>query len=355
MSGTPGNMEPFAVGNRMIGPGNPCFIIAEAGSNHGRDLKRAFNLIAAAAEAGADAVKFQTFSARTLFSEKAPVAGKKKKSGAPQTIWDVLRKLELPREWHPKLRDYCEKKKVIFLSTPFDERAVDELERVGVPAYKIASVDITYVQLLKKVASTRKPILLSTGMADLGDIEDALDVIYGENNRRVALLHCAVNHPPRFEDLNLRAMDTMRDAFNVPVGFSDHTMSITPDVIAAARGACIIEKHFTLSRNLPGPDHPFALEPAELGEMCRAVRFTEQALGSPVKQCTGAERENYRLHRRSLVAAADIPGHAKISRRMLAVKRPGYGIQPSMLNLVVGRKAKRDIAREDVITWDMIE
>lgn len=349
-------MRELVVGKRKIGD-HPCFIIAEAGSNHDRDLDQAFRLIDVAVEAGADAVKFQTYSAESMYSKKTPkpqYLKKKELSAKDESLWDVIKRIEMPREWHPKLADYCAKKNIIFMSTPFDLRAVDELEGVGVLAYKIASFEITHLPLLEKVGKTGKPVILSTGMADLPDIERALGIIYKTGNDQVALLHCAVNYPPKHEDLNLRAMDTMRQAFQVPVGFSDHTLGITADIAAVARGASIIEKHFTLDRNLKGPDHPFALEPVELKDMVGAIRETERSLGSPIKKHTEAEKELYRIGRRSLVAACKIAKGRKITREMIEVKRPGYGIPTKDMDLAVGRQAKRNIDEDEILTWEMI-
>ncbi|MEW6202619.1 MAG: N-acetylneuraminate synthase family protein [bacterium] len=346
------------IGKHKVGAGHPCFIIAEAGSNHDRKLEQAFQLIDVAAEAGADAVKFQTFSAETLYSRKAPMVShirKTKLSEKGETLWDVIKRVEMPRKWHAPLAEHCRKRKIIFLSTPFDEKAVDELEAVGVPAYKIASVDITNMPLLRKTARTGKPIILSTGAANLADIETAVNVIHSEGNKSIILLHCVIKHPPEFEDLNLRAMETMRLALHLPVGFSDHTRGIVADVAAVALGACVIEKHFTLNRSLPGPDHPFALEPDELKEMCQAVRLTEKSLGSPLKRVTPAEAEHILLSRRSLVAARDIKKGKTITRSMLAVKRPGCGIPTDMMNIIIGRKARINIEHDEILMWEMIE
>jgi len=271
-----------------------------------------------------------------------------------ETVWDLLKRLELPREWHKDLAKYCKEKKIIFLSTPFDLEAVDQLEEVGMPAYKIASYEITHLPLLKRVAETDKPIILSTGMADLSDIETALDVIYKTGNRNVILLHCAINYPPKFEDLNLRAIQTMKQAFQLPVGFSDHTMGITADIAAVALGACAIEKHYTTSRKLDGPDHSFAVEPEELKAMVRGIREAEKALGSPVKKRTQAEEEMYKLGRRSLVAAKRINRGSVIQPDMIDVKRPGFGIPTKLMDVVVGKKAKVDIDEDEILTWEMI-
>ena len=345
------------IGNRHIGEGSPCFIIAEAGSNHNRDFDTALKLVDVAVEAGADAVKFQIFSAATIYSKKTPMASyltKKNLAEKDESLYDLIKKLEIPRHWTPDLMHYCQKKGIVFLSTPFDLAAVDELEQVGVEAFKVASFEITHLPMLKRISATGRPIVLSTGMANLDDIEVALDAIKSGGNSEVALLHCAIAYPPRFEDVNLRAMDTMKQAFQVPVGFSDHTMGYVTDVAAVARGACIIEKHFTLSRNQKGPDHPFSLEPEELKQMVVAIRQTEQILGSPVKRATAAEAELHRIARRSLVAACNIKAGTIITEEMLAVKRPGFGIPTRMMSVVVGREAAVDIEEDDILTWEMI-
>lgn len=344
------------IGNKLVGENEPCFIIAEAGSNHDRKLEHAFKLIEIAKEAGADAIKFQTYSAETIYSKKTPKPDYMKKKGLSaekETLWDVIKRIEMPRDWHPKLKAYCDQQGIMFLSTPFDLKAVDELEAVGIEAYKIASFEITHLPLVEHAARQGKPIILSTGMADLADIESALDAIYRQGNRDVALLHCAINYPPRYEDLNLRAMTTMRQAFQLPVGFSDHTLDIISDVAAVALGANVIEKHFTLDRKLPGPDHPFALEPAELKMMVKAIRNTEKSLGSAVKKHTDAEKELYKIGRRSLVAACRIPKGTKITREMLEVKRPGYGIPTKLMENVIGRTARIDIDEDDILSWEM--
>lgn len=350
-------MNKVKIANRWVGDGEPAFIIAEAGSNHNGSLAQAKRLIDVAAEAGADAVKFQTFKAEKLYSKKTPDMSYLKKSKLlkeGQTVWDLLKKNELPRGWQKTLSDYSKKRKIIFLSTPFDLEAVDELDALKMPAIKIASYEITHLPLLEHAARKKKPIILSTGMADLSDIETALEVLRKAGNRDVVLLHCAINYPPRFEDVHLRAMATMRQAFQLPVGYSDHTTGIAADIAAVALGACAIEKHFTLSRKLPGPDHPFAIEPHELAAMVQGIREAEKSLGSPIKRRTAAEEEMYKLGRRSLVAACAIPKGAKIKRAMVEVKRPGYGIPTKMMPVVVGRTAKVAIEEDDILQWDML-
>lgn len=349
-------MNDISIGRKRVGEGHPCFIIAEAGSNHDRKLEQAYRLINIAKESGADAVKFQTYTAECLYSKKTPKPEYLKKKGLSskdESLWDVIKRIEMPREWHAKLKDYCSKNDIIFMSTPFDLRAVDELEEVGMLAYKIASFEITHLPLLEKAGNTGKPIILSTGMADLSDIKIALKIIYNAGNHKVALLHCAVNYPPKYEDLNLRAMDTMRQAFKVPVGFSDHTLGIISAIAAVARGACIIEKHFTIDRKLKGPDHSFALEPDEFKEMVRAIRDTEKSLGSAAKKRSPSEEELYLIGRRSLVAGCNISKGTKITREMIEVKRPGYGIQVKEMDKLIGKIAKADIEEDDILKWDM--
>lgn len=350
-------MKKIKIAHRWVGEGEPAFIIAEAGSNHNGSLTQAKKLIDVAADAGADAVKFQTFKAEKLYSKKTPDMSYLKKSKLlkkGQTVWDLLKQNELPRGWQKALADYCKKRKVLFLSTPFDIEAVDELDALKMPAIKIASYEITHLPLLAHAARKKKPIILSTGMADLSDIETALEVIYKAGNHNVILLHCAINYPPRFEDVNLRAMDTMRKAFQLPIGYSDHTTGVAVDIAAVSLGACVIEKHFTTSRKLPGPDHPFAIEPDELRAMVQGIREAEASLGSPIKRRTAAEEEMYKLGRRSLVAACAIQKGQVIKRNMIEVKRPGFGIPTKDMASLIGRTAKRNIEEDDILQWDML-
>lgn len=344
------------LGGHRLGDDEPCYVIAEAGSNHNHKLQVALQLIDVAAEAGADAVKFQTFTADGLYSRKTPDIGYLKDKGLirpGESVHELVDRIAMPWDWHQALVDHCRRREVDFLSTPFEERAVDLLQQVDVPAFKVASFEIGHLPLLEKIGQTAKPVILSSGMASLGDIELALETLYRAGTRQVALLHCAVGYPPRFEDLNLRAIETLRMAFGCPVGFSDHSLGHTSDVVAIALGACIIEKHFTLDRKLTGPDHPFSLEPKELQAMIGAIREAQAALGSTTKKRSSAEDELYTKARRSLVAAVRIPAGARIERDMLTVKRPGTGVPPSMIDWVVGRTARKDIEADDVIQADM--
>ena len=338
------------IGKKVIGDGQPCYIIAEAGANHNRDMRIAKKLIEMAAEAGADAVKFQTYSAETLYSKKTPKFTYLK----DQDVFKLIKDIELPREWQAELSDICKDNGVHFLSSPFDNRAIDELAALKVLAFKIASFEIVDLDLIGYAASKKRPMIISTGMADLTDIEDAMRTVLGKGNNDIVLLHCNSLYPTPFNIINLRAMDTMRHAFKVPVGFSDHSLGTIIPLVAVARGASVIEKHFTLDRKLKGPDHPFAIEPDELKQMCKGIRDVETALGTGIKQRSPEEAEMYLKGRRSLVARVDIPKGTKITEKMLVNKRPGHGILPKFKKMVVGRTARKDIEEDDVLTWDMV-
>ena len=344
----------LSIGGRWVGAGEPCFVIAEAGANHNRDLGMGKALIDVAAEAGADAVKFQTYSAETLYSRHTPRFSYLE-GVSDRDTWDLIKSIELPREWQAVLAAHARARGIAFLSTPFDHRAVDELAALGVPAYKIASFEIVDLPLIAHAAARGRPMILSTGLATYEDIADAVAACDAAGNREVALLQCASLYPAPPARMNLRAMATMRAAFGVPVGLSDHSLGIHVAVAAAGLGAAIVEKHFTLDRSLPGPDHPFAVEPRELGEMIRQIREVEAALGDGMK--LGPAPEEVEMHdkaRRSLIAARAIPRGTTIDRSMIAIKRPGFGIRPKFVDLVVGRVAKVDIGEDAVLTWDML-
>lgn len=338
------------VDGRRIGPGRPCFIIAEAGSNHDRNINTALALIDAATEARADAVKFQTYSAETLYSKFTP-----RHSSSKQKPWDLIKSVEMPREWLGRLKKHADKRGIIFFSTPFDFAAVRELEAIRVPIYKIASMELSDVTLIKTVARTGKPIILSTGGASLEEIERASAVCRKEGNGQIALLQCTVSYPAPAEYINLRAMNTLTSAFGVPVGFSDHSVGIHMSCAAVALGASIVEKHFTLSRNSKGPDHPFAIEPDELARMVRDIREVEAGLGDGLKNGPVApELENYKIAHRTIHASRRIPKGARVTRAMLCVKRPGLGIEPSQMDLLIGRRARATIPADSWIRWDMV-
>lgn len=346
-------MTEITIAGRKVGQRYPCLIIAEAGSNHDRKLSQAHQLIDIAAEAGADAVKFQSFTAPKIAAmTQDPVA--QINFGGAQSLYELYRKIELPAEWQAELKEHASARGLIFLSTPFDTDAVDRLDRLGIPAFKIASFELVDLPFLRYVARKGKPMILSTGMANLGEIEEALAVVREEGLKEVALLHCAINYPAKFENLNLSAMKTMARAFQVPVGYSDHTLGISIPIAAVALGACILEKHFTIDRSLPGPDHGFALEPQELKAMVRGIRETEAAIGSPIKQVAPDELDHRKRGRRSLFARETIYAGSVITQEMIAILRPGVGIAPKYLDLVIGRKAQVTIEKDEPITWEKI-
>jgi N,N'-diacetyllegionaminate synthase len=343
-------MKRVKIGNELIGENEPCFIIAEAGSNHNGSLEQAKRLIEVAVESGVDAVKFQIFRAENLYSKYAPGFSYLK----GQNVYDLIKSIETPREWIKELVKYCKERNIDFLASVFDFEAVDLLEKY-VPAYKIASFEIVDLELIKHVAEKGKPMIISTGMANLGEIEEAVHAIKSTGNEDIILLHCNSLYPTPVEIVNLRAIETMKNAFKLPVGFSDHTLGIHIPIAAVAMGACMIEKHFTLDRSLPGPDHSFALEPDELKEMVRCIRDVEKAKGSGIKEKSKLESEEmYVKARGSIHAKVDILKGTKITRNMLIIKRPGYGIKPKFINMVVGREAKNDIKEDEWITWDKV-
>ena len=343
----------FEIEARTVGDGSPCYVVAEAGANHNRDLGLALELVDVAAEAGANAVKFQTYTGSALYSSRTPRFAYLTDERSPQELLDAI---ALPRQWHSKLADRARERRIHFFSSPFDHAAIDELHAVGVPAMKIASFELVDLPLIRHAAETGLPLILSTGMAQYGEIEDALREAAEAGNDNVALLRCASLYPAPPALMNLRAMETLRTAFGVPVGLSDHTTGIAVALGGAALGMDILEKHFTLSRDMEGPDHPFALEPTELKALVNGVREVESALGKGrLEGPSDAEaKEMYRLARRSVIAATDIPQGSVITREMLTIKRPGYGIAPKHLDLIVGRTARVDIPFDEVVTWDMV-
>ena len=267
----------------------------------------------------------------------------------------MIKKLELSKEDHQELMAYTKHKSIMFLSTPFDERSVDLLAELEVPLIKISSGEITNHQFLKYIAKKLHPIILSTGMSTLKEVAEAVAVIKEAGCKDLTLLHCTSNYPARVEDCNLLAMKTMADAFDVPVGYSDHTLGIYVSLAATALGACVIEKHFTLDKNFPGPDHKASLEPAELKEMVNGIRMIEMALGSPVKTPVESELEVQSIVRRSIVAKIDIPEGTMIAEDMLSYKRPGTGISPEDLNLLIGKKTKQYINKNEIIKFEKLE
>jgi len=328
------------------------YIIAEAGVNHNGSLAVARQLIDAAREAGADAVKFQTFKADKLVSKSAQKADyQKQTTGAEESQHAMIKKLELDRAAHLELIAYCKIKGIEFLSTPFDHDSIELLNELGLTTFKIPSGEITNVPYLRHIGSLKKRIILSTGMANLGEIEASIQVLTeaGTLRENINILHANTEYPTPMQDVNLRAMQTLGRAFNIPFGYSDHTNGIEVPIAAVAMGASVIEKHFTLDKTLPGPDHKASLEPAELNAMISAIRNIEIALGSPVKQPSPSELKNKAIARKSLVASTAIRQGDIFSEKNLTVKRPGTGISPLRWDEIIGTAAARDFQEDDLI------
>lgn len=327
------------------------YVIAEIGVNHNGDVALARQMIDVAADAGADAVKFQTFFADELVTRSAKKAAYQlARTDKAQSQYDMLRSLELTAEEFTQLNAYCIEKGIAFLSTPFSIRAVDLLDDVGVHAFKVSSGDLTYVQMLDHMARKGKPIILSTGMGNMAEIEDAVRTIEAVGNTQISILHCVSNYPAAAEDCNLAAMDTIEMAFGYPVGWSDHTQGPAITLAAVARGAAIIEKHITLDCTMEGPDHSASMEPADFAQMMRDIRHIEVALGTGVKRPTAAEQNTADVARRSLTAACDLSAGQILTEAEIAVLRPGTGLPPKHLPLVLGQRVAMDILEGTPLT-----
>ena len=346
----------FVLAGRAIAPGRPAFVIAEAGVNHNGDPALARALIDAAADSAADAVKFQTFRTSALTSRTAPKAAYQiEATGAGESQSEMLMRLELSTETLRALQAHAAARGIVFFSTPFDEASADTLAALGVPMFKVPSGEITNLPLLRHIAAKGKPIILSTGMSTLDEVEQALAAIGNVADVPVAILHCVSAYPAPVGEVNLRAMDALRDRFGRPVGLSDHTLGLEIALAAVARGAAIVEKHLTLDKNLPGPDHRASLEPAEMAALVRGIRNIEAALGDGVKRPMPSELDTRRVARKSLVAARALRAGEELVKDAVAVKRPGTGISPAELERALGRRVRRDLAADDVIDWTALE
>jgi len=348
-------VAPVMIAGRAVGPGQSCFIIAEAGVNHGGDVALARRLIDAAIGAGADAVKFQTFNAERLLTRTAPKARYQvQTTGSEESQYEMVRRLELPAEAHRQLMEYAARRGITFLSSLFEEASADLLETLGVPAFKIPSGELTNLPLLRHVAHKGQPMIVSTGMATLSEVATALQAIREVGHQQVVLLHCVSDYPAEPADVNLRAMATLAQRFDVPVGLSDHTLGIEVALAAVALGACVIEKHLTLNRALPGPDHRASLEPEEFQRLVRGIRTVEAALGDGRKAPTVAEQAVAAVARKSLVAARDLRAGSVLTEELIAIKRPGTGLPPALRGQLIGRKVKVDLPADAVLTWDVL-
>jgi N,N'-diacetyllegionaminate synthase len=326
------------------------FIIAEAGVNHNGSIELAKRLIDEAKMAGVDAVKFQTFQADKLVSKHAKKAAyQNENTDTSETQYEMLRKLELDLETHKILIQYCNERNIMFLSTPFDNESIDLLDELGVEVFKIPSGEIDNIPYLTKVGAKGKKVILSTGMSGLSDIEFALDILKKNGTQDIVVLHCNTEYPTPMQDVNLMAMLTIKQAFKVEVGYSDHTLGIEIPIAAVALGASVIEKHFTLDKTLKGPDHRASLEPKELRDMVNAIRNIEKAMGDGIKKPTISELKNKEVVRKSIVASKSIRSGEIFTEENLTLKRPAEGLKASMWNVIIGRKANKDYIADEMI------
>lgn len=331
------------------------YIIAEAGVNHNGDLQLAKQLVDMAKRCGADAVKFQTFKAEESTSASAAKAEyQKQNEPVEESQLAMLKKLELPFENFKVLKEYSEEKGIDFISTPDGDESLKCLVDLNVPLIKIGSTEVTNHMFLAKIAQTKKPMILSTGMSTLGEVEKALQTIWDHGNDKVTLMHCTTDYPTRLEEVNLRAMLTLKEAFKVPVGYSDHTLGVEAAIAAVTMGAVCIEKHITLDRNLPGPDHPASMPPEEFAQYVRCIRNTECLLGDGRKKPTAHEKSIMSQVRRSILAVKDLSEGTILTEDMFCFKRPGDGIRPEYASILIGRPLKRNIKKEEMIRWEDI-
>jgi N-acetylneuraminate synthase len=348
-------MGGFHVGDRRVGPDEPAFVVAEAGSNHNGDLGIAKELIDVAAEAGADAVKFQTFRAEDLYVEGS---GEVEYLEDDRSIYEIIESMEMPYEWIPELHGYCLERGVQFMSTPFDERSAEELADY-VPAWKVASYTSSHHPFLRHLAGTDKPIVMSIGAHELAEVRESVQALQDAGCEELVLLQCVAAYPTPLSEINVRVVRTLREEFGVPSGLSDHTLDpVTAPAAAVALGASVVEKHFTLDKSMEGPDHQFALEPAELDAMVTAIRDAESALGSGEKRVLEVEEELYRKARRGIHAVRDIEAGTVITERDVKVLRPGKhdrGLDPKFYDEVVESTAARDIRADEGIQWEDLD
>ncbi len=338
------------IGSKNISKDSPVFIIAEAGVNHNGKLSLAKKLVEAAKKAGADAIKFQTFKAKdTVIAKTAMAPYQKKNIGKIQSQYQMLKKLELNQQDFKKLKKYCDKKNIIFLSTPSAEDDVNRLENL-LPAFKVGSSDINNFPLLKKIAKTNKPVILSTGMASLKEVVTAVNVVKKAGNKKVAVLHCTTNYPCPVTEVNLKAMKTIGNKIKTIMGYSDHTIGNQVVVMAVLLGARIIEKHLTLDKKMIGPDHKASANPQEFADLVKAIRNVPKILGSEVKKPTASELRIAKVARKSIVSTKAIKKGEKFSLANITIKRPGTGLKPEFFEKLPGKKAKRNIAADSLIT-----
>lgn len=349
-------LKTVEINGHPIGKGHPCYVIAEAGVNHNGSLELALELVRKAKEAGVDCVKFQTFKASQIVTPTAPKANYQLQvTDVKESQYEMLEKLQLERPDYVKIIDLCKELDIQFLSTPYNKEDADFLETLGVDSYKIASGQLVELPFLAHVAKKGKPIIISTGMADLAEVYEGVQTIREAGNDQIVLLQCTTNYPSRLEDANILAMNAMQDALNIQIGYSDHVENNYACYAAVARGACLIEKHFTLDRNMDGPDHSSSLDVVGFTELVDGIRSIEKSLGSPIKTPTAAEIANTKGMRRSLVLNENQAGGTVITRDMVGFKRPATGIAPKHLGKVVGKPLSKNVSADIPLTEDMIE
>jgi N,N'-diacetyllegionaminate synthase len=338
------------IGSKVIGPGSRVFVIAEIGINHNGSESQAEKLIDAAAQSGADAVKFQSFRAdKLLIPSRDRYA---QQTDGPESAYQMLRRCELSFETQEKLKNYADERGILFFSTPFDEESVDFLDSIGVPVFKVASADITHVPLLRHIATKGKPILLSTGMSFLSEVADAIWNLKSSGAKEILLMHCVSSYPAAPQYMNLRALQTLQSYFELSVGLSDHSEGILLSLVAVALGAVVIEKHFTLDKQAPGPDHKASMDPSDLKMLVHSLRDVEASLGDGRKRPSDVEEESRLFSRRSIVASVDIRANESIAPWMLAFKRPGSGLEPRNWEKLIGMTARRNIGKDTILQWE---
>jgi len=350
-------IQTVQIGSDLVGPEQPCFIIAEAGVNHNGDMDLAYRLIDKACDAGANAVKFQSFIAEKLVTSVARKADYQVATTGEQdnSQYEMLKALELTPEQQAELKAHCEEMDITYLCTPYENESVDMLDRMNVAAFKIASTDTTNIPFLRYLAEKKRPVILSTGMSTLGEVEQAINTLQaGGLEGKIVLLHCLSEYPAPINEVNLRAILTMQQAFGCPVGFSDHTPGIGVSPWAVAIGACVIEKHLTLDRSLPGPDHRASLEPEELVNLVQTIRDVDVALGDGIKRPMPSELSNKPRMQKSLVIRRDLCKGDIISAEDLTCKRPGTGLPPSWFDRVIGKRVVSNLSSNSILTLSSI-
>lgn len=350
-------MKDIHICEKIIGVNSPIFLIAEAGVNHNGDLSIAKRLIDIASEVKADAIKFQTFKAEELLLKNtSKVEYQKTNTDIKENFYEMIKKYEFTKEDFQSIVNYCKEKNIIFLSTPFDHSSVQWLEEFNVPAYKVGSGDMNNFPLLKLICSKRKPIFISTGMATLKEVKETIEFIRSNNIEEIVLFQCTTDYPTSLEDVNLNVIDTYKNEFsNLLIGFSDHSLGITASIGAAAKGVKVIEKHFTLDKEMKGPDHKASLDPKELKEWVEQIRALEKALGTFEKKPSKAELNIAKIARKSIVSIKTLNKGDVLNENNVAIKRPGDGISPVEFEKIIGKRVKRNISTDTVIYWEDLE